>query len=64
MLVPAVWRRFLGIVSQLTLLLLFSVPLVGVSAGQDPGTPCGTVAGDDEAVAATRAAADEMCPCD
>src|SRR5947199_8814889 len=64
MFVPAVWRRFLGITSLLTLLLLFSVPLVGISADdtdEGGGPPCGTVPGDEEAVAATRAAADEAC---
>src|SRR5439155_5792877 len=66
MFVPAVWRRFLGITSLLTLLLLFSVPLVGISADdtdEGGGPPCGTVPGDEEAVAATRAAADEACDC-
>ena len=66
MFVPAVWRRFLGITSLLTLLLLFSVPLVGISADdtdEGGGPPCGTVPGDEEAVAATRASADEACDC-
>src|SRR5262252_498419 len=62
---PAVLRPFLAIV----LLLLFSGPLDTRADEQDTldegdqGQACGTVPGDAEAVAATRAAADEACDC-
>src|SRR6266446_2326069 len=70
MFAPAVLRPFLAIASLLALLLLSGPPL-GVKAdgqpspddGTDAGPACGAVPGDEEAVAATRAAADEACDC-
>jgi len=70
MFAPAVLRPFLVIASLLALLLLSGPPL-GVKAdgqpspddGTDAGPACGAVPGDEEAVAATRAAADEACDC-
>src|SRR6266481_5581086 len=70
MFAPAVLRPFLAIASLLALLLLSGPPL-GVKAdgqpspddGTDAGPACGSVPGDEEAVAATRAAADEACDC-
>src|SRR5437870_126688 len=63
---PTVSRPFLTIGSLLALLLLFSGPPLGVRADeQDPGDndgdegegpACGTVPGDEQAVAAPRAA--------
>ena len=70
MFAPAVLRPFLVIASLLALLLLSGPPL-GVKADGQPspddgtaaGPACGAVSGDEEAVAATRAAADEACDC-
>ena len=64
MVAPAVLRPFLAV----GLLLLFSGPPLSTRAegeddGTDEGMACGTVPGDEEAVAATRAAADEACDC-